>query len=165
MVPSVTILKKSILLVGIMVSAALCQLREHWYLFRVEINATNRTEEIGCGAGIFWSFKELDEPPCNAFGVTTGINAIINKDGNIPSVRIGTNARWGVFCARIRYGLYKPRETSVVSVVNPQIGLSFQSIVSLYVGYNQMLFKRTLPGLGGMNISICMNMPSYCLKE
>jgi len=159
------IFNKSIPLVCIMATAAFCQHREHWYLFRVEINATDRSKEIGGGAGVFWSFKELDDPPCDAYGVTAGITALLDKKETIPGALLGIGVTWGVLCARARYILYKPAKSSAVSVINPQIGLTYLSIVNLYVGYNKPFFNRTINGLGEINVSFCMNVPTYCLRE
>jgi hypothetical protein len=141
------IFKNSLLLVCFITGMACCQMREHWYLFRVEVNATGQSDEIGCGAGLLWSLKELDEPPCDAFGVGAGIAALNNAIEYIPCARVGATVRWGFLCTRIRYSLYKPKETDAVSVINPQIGLSYQSIVSLFAGYNQSLFRRSIKGL------------------
>jgi hypothetical protein len=165
MVRSGLVLRKSLLLIGILVSAVFCQLREQWYLFRVEVNATSHSEEIGGSAGIFWNLKELDQPPCDAFGVTAGITALLGYKETIPGARFGISANRGLLCARARYILYKSAKSSAVSVINPQIGLTYLSIVSLYVGYNKPLFNRTVPGLGEINVSFCMGMPTYCLRD
>lgn len=148
-----------------MATAAFCQLREHWFLYRVEINATSHSEEIGGGTGVFWTLQELDEPPCDAYGVTAEITALLDEKGTIPGARIGIGAMWGFLCTRARYVLYKPANRSAVSVFNPQIGLTYFSIVNLYVGYNKRLFGRALPELGNFNVSLCIGLPSFCLKD
>jgi hypothetical protein len=156
--------KKSLLLSFFIGTIALGQERDHWYLFRMEINA-GRSSEIGLGAGAFWSFSTLEIPPCDAFGFTAGAAALLNKKETVPVFRLGAGANWGIVCGRVRYNLYKPSHGNSVSSINPQVGVTWLSIINLYVGYDQPLFKRTLPGVGGINASLCMNVPSYCFSR
>ena len=150
-------LEKSLLFLAVLTSFAFCQ--ERWYPFRLEVDA-GQSREVEMGTGVWWSYSE-EVFRHDAYGPTIGIAALLNNTGIIPGVRLGAEANWKVVCSRVQYSLYKPSNQSVVPVINPQIGLTWASIINIYLGYNKALFNRSVPGLGNINVSFCMCLPSY----
>jgi hypothetical protein len=156
-------IKKVVALCMVVVAIALGEERTRWYTLHFELN-TGNTSEFGIGSGVFWSRQKMDIPPCDAFGFSAGAALLINKTETIPVVRIDAGANWNFFCFSLRYSRYFSSVSGDVSSLNPQIGVTWMSIVNMYVGYDKPLFNRTLPGLGGINMSVSMNVPTYCLK-
>jgi hypothetical protein len=150
-------MRKAIIILFALATIAMSQ--DRWYPIRLEY-ANNGTEEIGMGSGIWWS-KHADQIPLDAFGPTIALKAIVEGQNIRPGVQLGLEANALFLCARMQYGVYQTNGSSTMSLVNPQVGLTWLSLINFYVGYNKQVSGVTDREINEVNMSLCVNLPSY----
>ena len=136
---------------------------ERWYPMRVEYS-NNGCNAIGVSSGIWWSLHE-DVIPIDAYGPTMGFKALVNGNELWPGMQVGFEANALFLCARMLCNAYWMNSSSYITQVNPQVGLTWLSIVNVYVGYSKKISGTSAANFNEVNMAFCVNLPSYFFHD
>lgn len=154
-------MRTSFVIIAVIVSLAFGM--EPWVPFRLEYSSSTQ-HEMGFTTGLWWT-KNEDQIPLDAYGPIVGVKALMNDGHMIPGLNAGLEANAYFLCARMQCGVYLHESREFTTMVNPQIGLTWLSLVNMYVGYNKRVAGVSAPDMDEVNLSFCVNLPSYFFKN
>jgi hypothetical protein len=147
---------------ALLFTIALCSGGERWYPIRFEYSPGSLSA-VGVSSGMWWSLHE-NGIPVDAYGPTAGLMAYRSGNDLFPGVQFGLEANYWYVCARTVCGICKGRNNSTIALINPQAGVTWYSIANLYAGYSKVLAAPGGVAADEVNVSFCLNLPSYFFK-
>jgi hypothetical protein len=140
-------------------SASLAFCGDMWFPFRFEYSQGARVE-TGLSSGLWWS-KHEDGLPMDAYGPTLGLMALKDGQSFLPGMQLGLEANVYFLCARMQCSFFKTHNNSALTILSPQAGLTWISIINFYAGYKKSIVGSAEIPVDEVSLTLCLNLPSY----
>ena len=154
-------MKHCALIIILLASLAFCS--DRWIPLRIEY-ANSGQDEIGVSSGVWWSLHE-DVLPIDAYGPTVALKALVNGNEVCPGMQLGFEANALFLCARMQCNAYRFNNNTYIALLNPQVGITWISLVNFYVGYNKKVSGTNSTNVNEVNMALCVNLPSYFFRN